>query len=410
MPIHTRSSRSLTVPILQNKNARHLFLARHTLSERPSGIGRGSDLCDLLDDLGFVQLDSVNTFARAHDLILWSRRQQYRPNALQNLLRKRAVFEHWTHDAAAIPIALFPHWRLRFARDANFMRRKWADWRRPGFMEKLDDVRRHIADYGACGSSDVGTDEVKGSGGWWDWHPSKTALEFLWRSGELSVTKRVGFRKVYDLTENVIPPEQLNARPHPDETIAALCNGALDRLGFATSGEIAAFWDTVTAAEAKAWCAEALAARKIIEIDVAGTDGKLRRSFARPNVMDAAVPPPIPRLRILSPFDPALRDRKRAERLFGFRYRIEIFVPAAKREYGYYVFPVIEGDKMIGRLDMKRENAALVIRAVWPEPGIRLGAGRVKALTAELERAARFGRCAELQFAPDWLRPPKPPS
>jgi uncharacterized protein YcaQ len=395
----------MSVPVLSNKAARHIFLVRHGLATRPSGPGKGADLKAVIDDLGFVQLDSVNTFARAHDLTLWSRRQQYRPKALQHLLhRDRQVFEHWTHDAAIIPMESFAHWRLRFARDGERMAARWKEWRRGDFVSKIDDVLRQISDHGSCSSGDVGVGESRGSGGWWDWHPSKTALEYLWRSGQVSVVRRDGFKKVYDLTERVIPAEHLNRRHHPQETIAWCCAGALDRLGFATSGELAAFWDHVTPAEAKAWCVEALADARIIEVDVEGVDGKLRRSFAWPHVMDEVIPAPVPRIRVLSPFDPALRDRKRAERLFGFEYRIEIFVPAPKRKYGYYVFPVMEGDRMIGRIDMKREGAVLSVRAFWPEKGVRMGAGRVQALTQELERAASFGGCGALEFAKDWIR------
>ena len=217
--------------------------------------------------------------------------------------------------------------------------------------------------------------------------------------------RREGFTKVYDLTERVIPAEHLNRRHHLEETIDWCCAGALDRLGVATSGELAAFWDHLAPAETKAWCAAALADGRIIAIDVAGVDGKLRRSFAWPDIMDTAVIPPVPRVRILSPFDPALRDRKRAERLFGFSYRIEIFVPAAQRRYGYYVFPVMEGARMIGRIDMKRESGVLAVRAFWPEAGVRMGAGRVAALRKELERAALFGGCNDVTFAADWERP-----
>ena len=134
----------------------------------------------------------------------------------------------------------------------------------------------------------------------------------------MSVLRRDGFTKVYDLTERVIPPEHLNRRHHPQETIDWCCNGALDRLGFATSRELAAFWDHVTSAEAKAWCAAALADGDIIEVDIESVDGTLRRSFARPDIMDLEIAAPAPRIRVLSPFDPALRDRNRAERLFGF--------------------------------------------------------------------------------------------
>lgn len=395
----------MSAAVLANMNARAVFLARHGLHDRPSGTGKGADLKSVLSDLGFVQLDSVNTFARAHDLILWSRRQQYRPKALEHLLhRDRQVFEHWTHDAAVIPIESFAHWRLRFARDERRMAERWKQWRRGDFTAKIDDVLRQISDHGCCTSGEVGTDESRGSGGWWDWHPSKTALEYLWRSGQVSVVRRDGFTKVYDLTERVIPAEHLNRRHHPQETIEWCCAGALDRLGFATSGELAAFWDHVTPAEAKAWCTAALADERIVEIDVEGVDGKLRRSFSWPDLMDAATATPAPRVRILSPFDPALRDRKRAERLFGFHYRIEIFVPAPKREYGYYVFPVMEADRIIGRIDMKRDDGVLAVRAFWPEAGVRMGTGRMAALRKELERAAVFGGCSDLTFAKDWER------
>ncbi|WP_373636790.1 winged helix-turn-helix domain-containing protein [Yoonia sp. BS5-3] len=395
----------MNVPVLSNAQARHVFLARHSLADRPSGPGKGADLKAVIDHLGFVQLDSVNTFARAHDLILWSRREQYRPKALQHLLhRDRRLFEHWTHDAATIPIESFPHWRLRFERDAVRMEQRWKEWRRGDFTAKIDAVLRRISDEGACTSGDVGADETRGKGGWWDWHPSKTALEYLWRSGQVSVVRREGFTKVYDLTERVIPPEYLNARHHPAETIDWCCAGALDRLGFATSGELAVFWDHVTPAEAKEWCAKAQAEGRIMAVDVEGVDGKLRRSFAWPDLMDNPVPEVAGRLRLLSPFDPALRDRKRAERLFGFHYRIEIFVPAPKRKYGYYVFPVIEGARMIGRIDMKREDGRLEVRAFWPEPGVRMGTGRQRALETELDRAAHFGGCDEVIYAADWLR------
>lgn len=394
----------MTVPVLSNTQARHVFLARHGLAARPAGAGKGADLAGLITDLGFVQLDSVNTFARAHDLILWSRRQQYRPSALQNLLhRDRDVFEHWTHDAAVIPMAQFPHWRLRFDRDATRLEGRWQEGRRDDFRTKIDDVLRRIADHGPCTSGDVGTDESRGSGGWWDWHPSKTALEYLWRSGQLSVLRRDGFTKVYDLTDRVIPDKVRARRPDPQDTIDWCCAAALDRLGFATSGELAAFWATVTPTEARAWCADACAQGRIIAVDVTGIDGTRRRSFAWPDVMDT-ITTPAPRLRILSPFDPALRDRKRAERLFGFHYRIEIFVPAPQRKYGYYVFPVMEGDQMIGRIDMKREGTTLAIAAFWPENGVRMGAGRIKALAAELNRAAVFGGCDQVRYADGWLR------
>lgn len=343
-------------PKLDNAAARRLFLDRHLLAAAPAGPGKGDDLDQVIQQLGFVQLDSINTVARAHDLILFSRRPAYRPNNLKRLYEKdRRLFEHWTHDAAVIPMAFYPHWQLRFERDAEKLRNQWKSWRRDGYEDQFQPVLDHVREHGPVCSSDVGQDEKKTSGGWWDWHPSKTALEYLWRSGALTVVGRTGFRKFYDLTERVIDAVNHTARPDPEETIDWLCNAAMDRLGFATSGELAAFWDTASPAETKQWCADQLASGDLIEIEVETVEGAFRRSFARPDVMEQAdaAPDATGRLRVLSPFDPALRDRKRAERLFGFYYRIEVFTPADKRQYGYYVFPLLERDKLVGRIDMK---------------------------------------------------------
>ena len=261
-------------PIIDNQTARRMFLDRHLLLGARSGAGKGADLQSVVDHLGFVQVDSVNTLARAHDLILWSRRQQYRPPNLPKLMKTRGAFEHWTHDAAAIDMALFAHWRHKFARDAAVLEGRWKEWRRDDFTKKIDEVLAHVSDHGACSSGDVGTDESRGSGGWWDWHPSKTALEYLWRSGQLSVVRRDGFKKVYDLTERVIPAAHLNAHVSEADTVDWACGAALDRLGFATSGELAAFWALATPAEARAWAKMALADGRVIEVDVAGADGK----------------------------------------------------------------------------------------------------------------------------------------
>lgn len=391
-------------PVIDNHTARRMFLNHHLLIGARSGSGKGADLQSVIDHLGFVQVDSVNTLARAHDLILWSRRQQYRAPHLPAQLKTRGAFEHWTHDASVISMDHFPMWRHKFTKDKAFMDKRWGAWRREGFREQLDAVLKQITDEGGCTSMDVGKDEAKGSGGWWDWHPSKTALEYLWRSGDLSVCHRTGFRKVYDLTERVIPPEHLNAHVPEHDMIEWACMSALDRLGFATSGEIAAFYEIITAAQAREWCATALKSERISEADIEAADGSLRRSFILAEKLVETPPEPNTRVRLLSPFDPALRDRKRAERLFGFHYRIEIFVPAPKRKYGYYVFPVMQGDRIIGRIDTKRDGDTTLVTAFWPENDVAMGKGRIKALEAEIERAATFVGSTSLNWTKGWLK------
>ncbi len=397
----------LTLP---NPLARRLFLHLHALAEPPIGPARGDALQALIDRLGFVQLDSIATVARAHHMILFARRQSYRQDGLDPLLARRGLFEHWTHDAAVIPTRFFPFWRHRFRRDRPRLLARWRGWQRDGFEDQFETVLARIAERGPVSASDVGEDETRGTGGWWDWHPSKAALEYLWRVGELSITRRDAFRKVYDLTSRVIPEEILAQDPGDAATIDWACSAALARLGFATSGELAAFWAAATPAEAQAWCHDALAQGRIVEVRIEGADGTLRRSYARPDLVEQAqaAPEPPSRIRILSPFDPALRDRNRAERLFGFRYRIEIYVPEPKRTFGYYVFPILEGGRLIGRIDMKarRDRGTLQVRALWPEPGIRLGAGRLGRLEAELDRMARFAGCERVAFDPGWQRDP----
>ena len=397
-------------PVLDNRAARRLFLHRHLLGETPAGPGKGEDLLELIRQLGFVQVDSVNTVERAHHMILFARRPAYRPKALQRLLEKdRALFEHWTHDASVIPAEFYRYWHLRFERQKVRLAERWRNWQGEAYLEELDRVLRHVEDHGPVRSSDLLEDDHRGqSGGWWNWHPSKAALEYLWHTGQLAVSGRQGFQKLYDIPERAYPLPCAVARPEPEEAVEWFCREALIRLGFATSGEIAAFWAQVTPAEAKDWVTRALAEGRIEEVDVIGVDGKARKSVAFPGLVEEAADlPEVPsRVRILSPFDPALRDRNRAERLFGFYYRIEIFVPAEKRQYGYYVFPILEGDAVIGRIDMKadRDAGVLDVTKLWLEPGVRAAKGRLAKLEAELGRMARFAGLDGVRIAPDWVQ------
>ncbi|WP_340270893.1 winged helix-turn-helix domain-containing protein [Sulfitobacter pontiacus] len=401
----------MTLLLIGNRDARRIFLHRHLLSDAPQGPASGNDLLQLIQGLGFVQLDSINTVARAHDLILFSRRQRYRPQALKTLYeRDGALFEHWTHDAAVIPMGYYPHWELRRQRDAQMLRQRYKNWHQHDFEGRFQTVLDQIRAQGPVSSSDVGQDEPRSNGGWWDWHPSKTALEYLWRAGALCVVGRDGFQKRYDLTERVIDAALCDPSQAPDEaqTIDWCCNGALNRLGFATPGELAAFWAHISPAEAKAWVQREQAVGRVEQVQIAGADGTVHRSFARPGLAsDPAIDmAPTARLRVLSPFDPALRDRKRAERLFGFRYRIEMFVPAPKRVYGYYVFPILQGDSIVARVDMKahRDRDTLVVRALWPEPGSRWGKGKQAAFEAELARIIRLAGVSQIAFEDGWLR------
>lgn len=405
------------IPAIENRTARRLFLARQGLSARPaSKLGRDG-LADLIDGMGFVQVDSVSTVERAHHMILFSRNQTYRQKDLKHLLEKeRALFENWTHDASVIPARFYPYWRHRFERERKSLRERWRKWRREDFESEFAKVLQRIAVHGPVMSRDMAADhrddrqpaEDGAAGqGWWNWHPPKTALEFLWRTGDLAVCRREAFQKVYDLSERVIPACHYQSEVPHGVFIDWACHGALDRLGFATSGEIAAFWDLITPAEAKAWCS-AENGRSIVEADVQTLTGRPRRVFLLPETLETCidVPEPPGRVRLLSPFDPLLRDRGRTERLFGYHYRIEIFVPAARRRYGYYVFPLLEGDRLIGRIDMacRRQAGDLCVTGLWFEPDVRASKGRMQAIEAELDRHRRFTGMDRVVFEDGWLR------
>ena len=394
--------------------ARNITLRLQGLAEAPRRKLDGNGLHGLIDTLGFVQLDSINTVARAHHMILRARADGYRPAHLTRLLeRERRLFENWTHDAAVIPTAYFCHWRRRFLRDAPAMTARYTRWHGEAFKQRLDAVLGRIADEGPLMAKDFAENRRAPSGGWWNWHEDKIALEYLWRTGRLSIAGRQGFQKVYDLTERVMPDLDRHPPSPPEHYVDWACRSALARLGFAAPGDIARFWDLVTIAEAKAWCDRALADGTALPVDVTAADGTaLRGAVARADIASlAAAPAEVPdRVRTLSPFDPLVRDRKRLARLFGFDYRIEVFVPAARRRYGYYVFPLLERDRLIGRVDMiaNRERDVLSVTALWPEPGVRLGTGRRSRLDAEFDRVRRFAGVTSIEMADGWLRETPP--
>ena len=310
---------------------------------------------------------------------------------------------------AIIPTAFYPYWRHGFSRRRGALARRFRQWHGPGFEEAIERVLGHVEARGAARARDFSSPREPGAqSGWWEWHEGKTALEYLWRTGRLAIARRDGFQKVYDLAERVIPAPARTAEVSPEGFIDWACRGALERLGFATAGEIAGFWGLVTPAEAKAWCAGPGAGR-VIEVMVGAANGAApRRLYGRADIAEriAAAPKPSGRLRVINPFDPLLRDRKRLLRLFDFDYRIEIFVPAHERRYGYYVFALLEGDRLVGRIDMKADSqrGTLRVAALWMEPGRRLTVARRKRLETELHRLRRFTGMAELSFADGFLK------
>src|SRR5258706_800505 len=388
------------MPLVTAADARLLLLQGRGLLETPARPASAASVAKLIERLGFVQVDSIQRVERAHHLILGARLDGYRPALLERLaFEQRLVFEHWTHDAAYIPVSLFRYWKLRFERREKQMReRRWFKTRLGSDPDAtIARVLRRVEREGALRARDFERGAAAPSTGWWDWTPEKTALEYLWHAGRLAIAGRERFDKIYDLVERVFPDAHAAAAPSHAELVDWACSSALERLGAATPRELASFWGAVSGCEAAAWCHDAVSQHRAVSVALGAANGaKPRAGLALPDWKARAkrAPEPTAELRLLAPFDPLVRDRKRLERLFAFDYRFEAYTPAAKRRYGYYVLPILERERLVGRLDPRHDRArgALVVDGVWWERGVRPTAARKRALARALEKlATRIG-------------------
>ena len=356
-----------------------MWLNNHGLSAPPTG---PLDVMGKIKALGFVQIDSVRNVTRAHHHILWSRNQNYREKHLWPLLRERQLFEHFTHDASLIPMETLPMWRRQFTRMGK--QTASSEWFASNLgQNNIRDIKARIEAEGPL-STHAFSSELDTKSKTWSRPPHKRVLDKMWYAGELATSHRENFVKFYDVAERVFPGRYTADVRSDDEQIDWLCTEALNRLGVATANEIAKFWDAVSIKEARVW------AEGRPEVELEAANGSLSRAIVAPNLQPA--PKPSSRLRILNPFDPAIRDRTRLERLFGFEYRNEMFVPKPKRRWGYYVYPLLEGARFVGRIELKadRKNEVLTVIDFWPEDGVNWGDARRSKLDAELGRFARF--------------------
>jgi uncharacterized protein YcaQ len=381
-----------TVPI---ESARRLLLAGCALDRAP-GRATKARVIALVRELGFVQVDSISSVERAHHLIFHARLDGYDPAHLAHHTETtRHAFEHWTHDASVIRGDWLPWWTHRFERSRARLRQ--SAWMRErlgrNWRKTILEVRAALEARGPLATRDFPRPaNARKSEGWWDWSPHKAALEFLWRTGEVAVHSRRGFEKVYDLAERV--HGALPTQPSRDALVAWACVSALERLGAATPREIAHFLWAITPAEAKAWCEMAAKRGEITAIALERLGRTPVAGFARLDWKRAASRVELDETpRLLTPFDPLIRERPRLAELFGFDYRFEAFVPAAKRVHGYYTMPVLAGEALVARVDLEsdRANGALRVNRVWLERAIPSALAR-RATTDACERlAAQLG-------------------
>ena len=327
----------------------------------------------VVKQLGFVQLDSIHVIERAHHLTLLARLDDYRHAHLDALYKRRWAFEHWTHDASLLPIEWHAPW--------HHVRRQWAEkLEKRGFLTKrlgadatrvLDEVLARIDRDGPLQASDFEHDGQARNGGWWNWKPAKAALEFLYWRGDLCVVARPHFRKVYDLTERHVPPEHRAEPTSRDDFARWAVAESIGRLNVATAAQVRQFLAVLTPAETNLALQELAGEKHVQPVRIGSKSAyaiadwprrlaKAERHLARQD----------DRLRLLAPFDPVVRDRKRLLDWFGFDYRFEAFTPAPDRRHGYYTLPILRGETFVGRIDLKHERRAkrIDVRGVWWEP------------------------------------------
>jgi uncharacterized protein YcaQ len=335
--------------------------------------------------LGAVQLDSISAVDRAHRLTLTSRIGTYDETDLRGLLASGRVFEYWAHEACLLPVDLWPHFRRTMEGEAHwrFHERALLD-----HGDLVEPVLERIRSEGPLGSRDF--EGASGKTDMWDWKPAKLVLEGLWDRGVLAIAGRQSFQRRYDLVERVIPRAILDAPvPDEDETLRTFALLAVRARGALTEPAIREHWRLKGGRARLHHHVLALVDEGLLR-EVSPDDGGPPLYVAAEAELDGDPAPPV----LLCPFDNLLWDRPLLERLFGFRHVIEVYKREHERAYGYYVLPLLAGDRIVGRADLKADRAegVLHVRRFHPEPGVRGNVG------AKLERAAaRLARVLGLE-------------
>ncbi len=355
---------------------------------RPGGRPDRRHLRRVIERLGLFQIDSVNVLARAHYLPLFSRIGPYPLRLLDDAAwsRRRELFEYWGHEASLLPLGAHPLLRWRMARAAE----QFEAWGRTARLarERPDYVAAVLREVTQRGPLRAGALEEEGAargGPWWGWREAKVALEWLFWTGQVTTAGRRTFERLYDLPERVLPPAVLDApTPEPADAQRELMRISARALGVAAEPDLRDYF-RLPLGDARARVGELVDSGELLPVTVEG--------WRRPAYLwhEARLPRRVRARALLAPFDPLVWERARTERIFGFRYRIEIYVPAPDRVHGYYVLPFLLGDRLVARVDLKadRLGSALLVQAAYAE--------------AKAPRETAQGLAAELRLMATWL-------
>jgi uncharacterized protein YcaQ len=378
---------------ISRAEARRIALAAQRIDRaRPTAPVTDAEIIGLIGHLGLLQLDSVSVFCRSHYMPIFSRLGSYDRSRLDAMAAHsepsgpRELIEYWGHEASLIPLELYPLLRWRMARAD---REAWSPLIKLAAEqpELIASTLELVAERGPMRAKATGGSRPASRPGvMWNWHDGKIALEYLFYSGRVAAAQRINFERLYDLPERVLPDRVLAAPAWAEaDAQCQLLRVAAAALGVATEPDLGDYF-RLTRADSKARVGELVQAGELIPVDV---EGWARPAYLWPR---AAQPAAVHARALLSPFDSLIWFRERTMRLFDFKYRIEIYTPAAKRQYGYYVLPFLLGDALVGRVDLKsdRRERVLMVQAAFAEPGVDR-----KLVAAEL--------AAELRAVAAWL-------
>ena len=405
--------------------ARRLHLFAQGLLAPPRRRARKADVLAAIERMQLLQIDTINVVARSPYLVLFSRLGKYDKRWLDELLAEGALFETWAHEACFVPVANYPlHRRNLLDRSHWAMRHAWR--MHEGHRASMDRLLAHVREKGAVKAADFERSDGKG-GGWWGWKDEKRWLEASFALGELMITRREGFQRVYDLRERVLDkPATRTALGEAWATAAAAGTDDLPAEALVRERFVLDAVHALGITQAR-WVNDYFrAGRKLkdADLDAFVTAGTLLRvevkgwdqpAYVHPDWSESLATAAQGRLRathstLLSPFDPVVWHRERASTMFGFDYRIECYTPAPKRQYGYFVLPILHRGDLVGRVDAKahRADGRFEVKALYLEDGVRptaaLAAGVAKALREAADwhgtPTVTLGNCADAEFLP----------
>lgn len=353
----------------------------------------------VIEKLGYVQIDTIAVIERAHHHTLWTRVPSYKQEMLDELLAKdRRVFEYWGHAASYLPMSDYRYYipRMRaFPWGDGWIKRMYENHK-----DVMKDVLARIRKEGPLGSVDFKGHDGKKRGAWWDWKPAKTALELLMWRGDLMVTERRNFQRIYDLTERVLPSNIDTTVPDSAEVARFRVQRALYAHGIVTQRDILDYLHISSKEKVPDALDEMVESGEVIQVEIKGLEGA--NHYINRDVLENAsrLRKRKPCLHLLSPFDSMIIHRYRIEQLFDFSYALECYTPPAKRKYGYFCLPILWGEEFIGRLDPKadRKQKTLIVRNIVFEPEFKDYEGVLPPLAEKLKALAAFNDCDKVQI------------